>query len=148
MSRSWLNDEPNMWRMFCDVCFDYDARACPDQPDLGLFAAEGWFIGRRVDACPACVAAGNTPSDDPHPRYGAVEPADARMLPPMWGLWLLDPSGKYGRHKPFYEHAETAEAAVASAIARYQVSGVTVDPIRKPFLAQEARLPLLKQSDI
>ena len=69
MSRSYLNTEHGRWRMFCDVCHDHDARAYKSQPDLGIFHAEGWFIGSKVDACPPCVAAGKLPDDKPHRLY-------------------------------------------------------------------------------
>lgn len=62
--------------------------------------------------------------------------SDLARRPPMWGLWLIDPSGKYGAHKPFMEHGESAEAALKSALARYRVQGATGDPTRKPFMSQ------------
>lgn len=59
--------------------------------------------------------------------------------PPMWGLWLNDPSGKYGQHKVFAEYGETADAAYDSAIARYGVRGVSRDASRLPFVINPAR---------
>lgn len=59
--------------------------------------------------------------------------------PPMWGLWLKDPSGKYGLHKVWAEYGETADAAYDSAIRRYAVPGVTRDPSRLPFIINPAR---------
>jgi hypothetical protein len=75
MSRSYLNNEKGRWRMFCDVCHDHDARTYPEPPDLGIFHAEGWFIGVRVDACPACVTAGKLPNDKPHRLHFVAPPA-------------------------------------------------------------------------
>ena len=72
------------------------------------------------------------------PDAEPIVPA-APTIPPMWGLWLNDPSGWYGPHKPFYEHGATAEAAYASAIARYRVVGTTVDETREPFVLNPAR---------
>lgn len=62
--------------------------------------------------------------------------ADMEQVPPMWALWLIDPSGGYGPHKPFAECGTTAEDAYASAIARYQpIEGsVTRDMTREPWL--------------
>jgi len=60
--------------------------------------------------------------------------ADVEWVPPMWALWLIDPSGKYGPHKYFAEHGETIDDAYASALARYQPAGrpATRDTTRKP----------------
>ena len=69
MSRSWLIGQPKQWRMFCDVCFKHDHRTFPTQPDLGIFHAEGWFIGTRWDACPSCIAKGKQPTDSRHRDY-------------------------------------------------------------------------------
>lgn len=69
MSRSWLKAETGRWRMFCDLCFAHDSRTFAAPPDLSIFAAESWFIGVLVDACPQCVASGRTPSCASHPRH-------------------------------------------------------------------------------
>lgn len=69
MSRSYLNNEHGKWRMFCDVCHGHDSRTYPREPDLGIFHSEGWFIGSRVDACPACIQEGTLPNDKPHRLY-------------------------------------------------------------------------------
>ena len=66
MSRSWLPDEPNQWRMFSDVCFESDKRTFPTQPDLSLLRAARWSIAQLTDACPTCYQAGETPSNPPH----------------------------------------------------------------------------------
>lgn len=63
---------------------------------------------------------------------------DSTYRPPMWGLWLKDPSGKYGVHKVFAEYGETADAAYDSAIRRYAVPGVTRDPSRLPYIINPA----------
>lgn len=60
-------------------------------------------------------------------------------IPKMWGLWLHDPSGKYGPHKAFFEHGNTAEEAYASAIARYNVENVTIDTTQEPFVLNSER---------
>lgn len=59
--------------------------------------------------------------------------------PPMWGLWLNDPSGKYGPDKPFFEHGWSAEEAYVSALATYAVDGVTIDESRDPFILNPAK---------
>lgn len=69
MSRSYLNTEHGRWRMFCDVCHDHDDRTYDESPDLGIFYADGWFIGMRVDACPECVAHDRLPDDLVHRLY-------------------------------------------------------------------------------
>jgi len=70
VSRSYLNNEKGQWRMFCDVCHDHDKRTYPASPELDQFYLEGWFIGTKVDACPACVKQGNLPNDKPHRLFG------------------------------------------------------------------------------
>lgn len=89
-------------------------------------------MGGPRTAADAVIAAGWRQSEI------LTEPATTR-IPPMWGLCLIDPSGKYGPHKTFYEYGETAPAAVASALARYDVAGTAVDPDRPPFLATAAQ---------
>jgi hypothetical protein len=69
VSRSWLVGEPGKWRIFCDRCYQHDLRTFGEAPDLGIFYAEGWYIGQQWDACPTCVAAGKFPSDKPHVDY-------------------------------------------------------------------------------
>jgi hypothetical protein len=64
-------------------------------------------------------------------------------IPPTWGVWLLDPSGKYGPHKVFAEHGETAADAATSAIARYKPNGggvCTLDAAGEPYMINPARL--------
>jgi hypothetical protein len=63
MSRSYLKNEKGRWRMFCDVCYDHDARTYDNPPDLDIFRSEGWSIGSRVDACPVCVSKAKLPED-------------------------------------------------------------------------------------
>ncbi|KQO98576.1 hypothetical protein [Leifsonia sp. Leaf264] len=61
--------------------------------------------------------------------------------PPMWGLTLIDPSGKYGQHNAFVEFGETAEEAMASAIGRYRPAGgghAAADPANPPYLMSPA----------
>lgn len=65
MSRSYLISEQGKWRMFCDVCYDHDARTYDSPPDLDIFRGEGWSIGERVDACPACVLEAKSAKDNP-----------------------------------------------------------------------------------
>jgi len=62
-----------------------------------------------------------------------------KHIPPMWGLWLNDPSGKYGPHKVFAQYGETADEAYDMAIARYREPGVTRDESRRPFIINPAR---------
>ena len=64
---------------------------------------------------------------------------DSFRLPPMYGITLIDPSGRYGTHKLFCEHGESAADAEASAIARYRVSGTTVDPAHPTRLVGTAQ---------
>jgi hypothetical protein len=70
-----------------------------------------------------------------------AENEEAERVPPMWGIWLIDPSGKYGPHKVFAEYGETADDAFNSCAARYRPGGadVTLDPELKPYLINPAR---------
>jgi len=56
----------------------------------------------------------------------------------MWGLWLIDPSGKYGPNKVFAEHGDTAEEAFASCASRYR-HDVQLDPRGGHFIINPAR---------
>jgi hypothetical protein len=115
-----------VWWMQCDVCDT--TRSAPawrqDDLPLSMFTTQGWECGRLKDTCPACIKL-----------------RDVEYLPPMWGLWLVDPSGKYGRHKVFAQTGETADEAFALAAARYRpVAGpIELDPDGRHFIINPAR---------
>lgn len=66
MTRTWISDTDHRWVMLCDQ------QGCatrsdpfPKEPRLEIFRAQGWFVARRFgDICPACLAAGVTPTGD------------------------------------------------------------------------------------
>lgn len=80
MSREWVDDpKPNpvdrRWVMRCDAyMFSGGRKRCPTvsepswgQPPLWHFVMDGWFIAaKHGDICPACLAEGYEPSDEPH----------------------------------------------------------------------------------
>jgi hypothetical protein len=97
-------------------------------------------IGGPRTAAEAVLAAGYTKDED-----DGTQPL-SRRRPPMWAVWLIDPSGKYGKKgrtgKAFFEYGETAAAAELTAIARYRVPGTTIDPEHPSLLASVAiKLP-------
>jgi hypothetical protein len=99
-----------------------------------MWDANGNRIGGPRTAADAVLAAGwKKVMDDP------LAPV-SRRVPPMWGIWLIDPSGKYGAAsgKVFHEHGETAADAERSALARYRVRGVVIDPERSTYLSAAA----------
>lgn len=82
-----------------------------------------------------------TPIEPAEPQTPSMEvkAQQSDYRPPMWGIYLEDPTGKYGPHKEFYEHGETLTDAEASTLARYRSPGTTIDSSRPGFLAQAAR---------
>lgn len=72
-----------------------------------------------------------------------VEPTvDGSYWPPMWGLWLIDPSGKYGwPHKVFAMTGDTAEEAFRATQASYKPFGkqIELDQRHTPYVINPAR---------
>lgn len=81
MSREWVDDAKRKpvdrrWIMRCDAgLFSGTRKRCEtvsepswSQPPLWHFVMDGWFIAaKHGDICPACIAEGYKPTDDPHP---------------------------------------------------------------------------------
>lgn len=58
MSRSWVSQTDRRWYMRCDqkdCTTRSEVRLAPEGLDLRAFADAGWYIGQKIDLCPACV---------------------------------------------------------------------------------------------
>lgn len=74
MTREWVSTTDQRWVMACDqIGCRTRSEPFPEQPNLALFQARGWFVAQPWgDICPACLARGVRPTARP---YRGVVPA-------------------------------------------------------------------------